>query len=154
MHQVVEYILGIILVAQGLQVPRASEAVIPAAAGVLILLNAATVRGGALSAFRLFSRATHRILDLVVLVVVVLMAVQPWRTLDASVRTIMLAIAVVMGFVWWRSSFAERVPRTRVAGTADDTADRSAQVGRMAGRWVGDGINATKRAAAKRRGQG
>ena len=146
--------------------PKASEATIPAIAGVLILLNAAIVRGGALSAFRLVSRATHRILDTVVIAVVALLALQPWWPLDPGVRLIMLAIAALMAFVWWRSSFAEKVPRNRAGGASTSgsggsgsdatggAADRSTQVGRTAGRWVGDGINATKRAAAKRRSEG
>ena len=156
MHQAVEYILGIVLVAQGLQVPKASEAVIPAVSGVLILVNAAIVRGGALSAFRIVSRAMHRILDLVVLAVVVVLAVQPWLPVDSGARLVMLAIAAVMGFVWWQSSFVEKTPRGRGAsgagasGESEGAADRSSQVGRIAGRLVGDGINATKRAAAKR----
>jgi len=157
MHQAVEYILGIVLVAQGLQVPKASEAVIPAVSGVLILVNAAIVRGGALSAFRIVSRAMHRILDLVVLAVVVVLAVQPWLPVDSGARLVMLAIAAVMGFVWWQSSFVEKVRRGRGAsgaGASDESGesavDRSSHVGRMAGRLVGDGINATKRAAAKR----
>ena len=148
MHQLVEYVLGGVLVAQGLQSP---EPLAPAVAGVLVLLNAATVRGGALSAFRVVSRATHRVLDLVVIAATAVLAVQPWIDVDAGARIVMVGIAVVLAFVWWQSSFAEKVRRdaaAAVAAAGDD--DRSIQIGRKAGRFVGDGINLAKRTAANR----
>jgi hypothetical protein len=148
MHQVVEYLLGGILVAQGLQSP---DPVAPSIAGVLVLANAATVRGGALSAFRVFSRSTHRVLDLVVIAATVLLAVQPWLDVDSGARLVMIGIAAVQAFVWWRSNFVEKVRRradAAVAAAADD--DRSVQIGRRAGRLVGDGINLARRTAANR----
>lgn len=145
MHQIVEYLLGGALVAQGLQSP---EPVAPALAGLLVLANAATVRGAALSAFRVVSRRVHRVLDLVVIAAVVVLAVQPWIDVDDGSRLVMLGIAAVLGFVWWRSSFAERV-RPSVATGADGD-DRGVRMGRAAGRFVGDGINAVKRTAARR----
>ena len=105
MHQIVEYLLGGALLAQGLQSP---EPVAPALAGLLVLANAATVRGAAFSAFRLVSRRVHRVLDLVVIAAVVVLAVQPWIDADDGLRLVMLGIAAGLGFVWWRSSFAER----------------------------------------------
>ncbi len=144
MHQIVEYMFGGVLVAQGLQSP---EPLAPALAGLLVLANAATVRGAALSAFRLTSRRTHRALDLVVIAAVVVLAVQPWIEVDDGTRVVMIGIAVVLGFVWWRSSFTERV-RASAAAPGDD--DPSVRMGRAAGRLVGDGINAAKRTAARR----
>jgi hypothetical protein len=156
MHQLVEYLLGGVLVAQGLQSP---DPVAPAVAGLLVLANASTVRGGALSAFRLASRSMHRLLDLVVIAVVVALAVQPRLRPDAGARMIMIAIAAVLGFVWWQSSFAERPRRARGGAAAaaaggsgsggqspsGSSNERSTEIGRMAGRLVGDGINAAKR---------
>lgn len=152
MHQLVEYLLGGVLIAQGLQSP---DPIAPAVAGALVVLNAATVRGGALSAFRLTTRSLHRVLDVVVLATVVVLAVQPWVDVEAGVRLVMVAIAAVLGFVWWQSSFAERSRRGAApAGAgADDggSGDRSTEIGRVAGRVVGGGVNAARRAAAKRR---
>lgn len=148
MHQVVEYLLGGVLVAQGLQSPDPAA---PAIAGVLVLANAATVRGGALSAFRVISRATHRVLDIVVIAATILLAVQPWLRVDPGARLVMVGIAAVQAFVWWRSSFVEKVRRRAdeaVAAAGDD--DRSVQIGRRAGRLVGDGINLARRTAANR----
>lgn len=151
MHQLVEYLLGGVLIAQGLQSP---DPIAPAAAGALVVLNAATVRGGALSAFRLTTRSLHRVLDLVIIAAVVVLAAQPWIDVEAGVRLVMLAIAAVLGFVWWQSSFAERGRRGPGAGSAGTDAapgDRSTEIGRVAGRVVGGGVNAARRAAARRR---
>jgi hypothetical protein len=144
MHQIVEYLLGGALLAQGLQSP---EPVAPALAGLLVLANAATVRGAAFSAFRLVSRRVHRVLDLVVIAAVVVLAVQPWIDADDGLRLVMLGIAAGLGFVWWRSSFAERARPSVATGAVDD---RGVRMGRAAGRFVGDGINAVKRTAARR----
>ncbi len=138
MHQLVEYVLGGVLVAQGLQSP---QPVVPAVAGFLVLANASTVRDGALSAFRVVSRRTHRIVDVMVIIAIVLMAIQPWIEVDGGARIVVLAIAGVMGFVWWQSSFAEKQRRTTVAGDGGV----GTEIGRRAGRMVGDGINAAKR---------
>ncbi len=138
MHQLVEYVLGGVLVAQGLQSP---QPVVPAVAGFLVLANASTVRDGALSAFRVVSRRTHRIVDVMVIIAIVLMAIQPWIEVDGGARIVVLAIAAVMGFVWWQSSFAEKQRRTTVAGDGGV----GTEIGRRAGRMVGDGINAAKR---------
>ncbi len=141
MHQLVEYVLGMVLVAQGLQSPTP---VAPAVAGGLIVVNAAIVRGAPLSAFRLLRRAQHRALDLVVLAAVLVLALQPWMAVESGARLVMVGVAAVMGVVWWNSSFAERAPRSRRPVGAPGEA-RGTEVGRLAGRLVGDGINAARR---------
>jgi hypothetical protein len=138
MHQVVEYILGAVLVAQGLQ---SLEPVAPSIAGALIMFNAACVRGP-LSAFRLVSRTLHRWLDVAVIAIVLALGVQPWLDVESGARLVMLAIAGVMAFVWWKSSFVDKTPRQT---SIDASQGRSAEIGRLAGRAVGDGINAAKR---------
>ena len=138
MHQVVEYLLGGVLVAQGLQSP---DPLVPTVAGVLVLANACTVRDGALSAFRVLSRATHRILDVIVIAAVLVLAVQPWLAVDSGARIVMVGIAAVMAFVWWQSSFAEKAKRETLVAEGG----RSTDIGRRAGRLVGDGINAARR---------
>lgn len=138
MHQIAEYLLGGVLVAQGLQSPTP---LMPAVAGGLIMANAAVVRGP-LSAFGLVARATHRILDVVVIVAIVAAAGQPWVSVEASSRVIMVVLAGVMAFVWWQSSFAEKV-RTRAPIPAEGA--RSTEIGRMAGRVVGDGVITVRR---------
>jgi hypothetical protein len=138
MHQLVEYILGGVLVAQGLQSP---DPAVPAIAGLLVLANACTVRDGALSAFRVVSRATHRVIDLVVIAAIVALAAQPWIAVDAGARIVMVGIAAVLAFVWWQSSFAEKQGRAAMVSEGG----RSTEIGQRAGRLVGDGINAVRR---------
>lgn len=167
LHQLVEYILGITLVSQALQSPTPA---VPAIAGAVMLVNAAIVRGP-LAAFRLVGRRTHRLADLGVIGLTVLLAVQPWVAIDAGARLIMVFIAAVQGFVWWQSDLAEPAPRApRAAGTRSPVpsapspspspspsppvspspssgagSDRSTQVGRAAGRAVGSGVRAVRR---------
>lgn len=177
-HQVAEYVLGLVLVAQGLQSPAP---LVPSLAGGLVVVNAAIVRGAPLSAFRLVSRTTHRVLDVVVLAIIVVLIVQPWIEVIPADRLIMTGIVVVMGFVWLNSNFAEKVPRaqrkaakaetpmttatataattTTVTATATgtgtplppptgapvDSGSIGSDLGRKAGRLVGNGINAAKR---------
>ena len=148
MHQVVEYVLGGVLVAQGLQSPTP---VLPSVAGGMIMANAAIVTGP-LAAFRIVHRRVHRILDVLVIAAVVVLAVQPWFEVDASNRVVMAVIAGVMAFVWWQSSFAERAPRHPGRTKITAAGGRGVEVGRLAGRAVGDGINAAKRLRDARRG--
>jgi uncharacterized membrane protein len=135
----VEYLLGIILVMQGLQMP---QPVIPASAGVLVLVNAA-IAIGPVSAFRLVGRAAHRVADLVVIALVVALALQPWVQVDVGTRGTMLVIAGILGVVWFYTDFAERAERrTRREASAGP---RSEEIGRGAGRFAGMAVNQWKR---------
>jgi hypothetical protein len=139
LHQLVEYIIGLILVAQGLQGP---EPLVPAVVGGVVLFNAA-VAIGPLGAFRLVGRRFHRILDLVAIGVVVVAAVQPWVDVDVGTRAIMIAIAVVYSFVWFYSDFAEKQARQQRRAAA--TGDRGEDLGRTAGRLAGNAVTAWRR---------
>jgi hypothetical protein len=147
-HQFAEYILGLILVAQGLQSPAPLG---PSLAGGLVVLNAAIVRGAPLSAFRLVSRTVHRVLDLVVLAFIVVLIVQPWMEVIAGDRLIMAGIVVMMSFVWLNSNFTEKRSKQPAQPTQPARTAQPAQpagggdIGRKAGRLVGNGINAAKR---------
>jgi hypothetical protein len=133
LHQAAEYLLGLVLVATGLQSPTP---VVPAVAGGLILVNAAVV-DGPLGAFRLCSRRVHRIVDLVVIGLLVLLAVIPALDVDNASRAIMIGVAAILGVVWWNSSFA-----TRASRAAATPAERSEAIGRSAGRVVGGAARA------------
>ena len=102
MHQLVEYILGFALIMTSIQQP---EPRIPALMGLVILLNAAIVAGPA-GAFKLVPRWLHRYLDLGVIALLLLMAVQPWWEVDPTGKLIMAMIAVVMFFIWFHSDFS------------------------------------------------
>lgn len=138
MHQAVEYLLGGVLVAQGLQ---SLTPVMPALAGALVLLNAAIVRGP-LAAFRVVGRTVHRALDLAVIAVIVVMVVQPAVEIEPGARLVMAAIAFLLGFVWWQTDFTEKASSRDQVSAAGG---RSSEMGRMAGRAVGDGVNMVRR---------
>jgi len=137
MHQIVEYILGGALIASGLQSPTP---VVPSVLGAVIMLHAA-VTVGPLGAFRVLGRRTHRVVDVVVIAAEIGAGVQPWINLESSTRIVVLGIAAVHVFVWWQTSFAVRVKTPLLPADAD----RSTEIGRIAGRLVGNGVNAVRR---------
>ncbi len=144
MHQLAEYMLGGALVASGLQ---SRTPLIPSLLGGLIMLNAAITRGP-LAAFRGIGRRMHRRLDLVVIALTFFGALQPWVSIESGARFIIIAIGVVHLVVWTQSSFLERVKTPKQAPDAS-SGDRSTDLGRSAGRLVGGGVNAVRRARAK-----
>jgi hypothetical protein len=137
MHQIVEYILGIALIASGLQSPTP---IVPGVLGLLIIANAAITKGP-VGAFRVLSKKVHRVVDVFLIVLTFVAAFQPWLETDSGVRLIVVFIGVVYAFVWWQSNFAERVKREKVSADGG----RSAEVGRIAGRLVGNGVNVVRR---------
>lgn len=137
MHQLVEYILGGALIASGLQSPTP---LVPAVVGGLVMLHAALTIGP-LGAFRVIGRRTHRVIDVVIISIEFLAVVQPWIELDNGTRIIIAGIASVHLFVWWNTNFAERPKSQPMTGEGG----RSAEVGRFAGRLVGNGVNAVRR---------
>ena len=166
LHQAVEYMMGAVFVAQGLQSPTP---VVPSLCGGLVMLNTACAKGP-LSAFRIFGRRMHQILDAVVIAVVIVMTVQPVVHVDYSTRLIMGLLAFVLAFIWWQSDFSEsaRANRREAAqraasqpaaaaaapsrpaarppdGTVADT------VGRTAGRLAGKGVQIYRAQSAKRK---
>ena len=140
LHQLVEYIIGLILVATGLQGP---EPVVPAVVGGVVLLNAA-VTIGPLSAFRLVGRRVHRVVVLFVIAFVFLAAVQPWVEVDIGTRAIVIGVAIVYAFVWFYSDFAEKQAR-RQRRAAMATGDRGEDLSRTAGRLAGNAVTAWRR---------
>jgi hypothetical protein len=137
MHQVVEYILGGAMIASGLQSPTP---LVPGVVGGLIMLNAA-VTIGPVGAFRVINRRVHRVIDVGVIAVELLAGFQPWIDMESGLRIIVVGIALVHAFVWWQSNFAERKKSPRVSAEGG----RSTEVGRIAGRLVGNGVNAVRR---------
>lgn len=128
LHQAAEYLIGLVVVSMGLQ---SLQPAVPTIAGGLIIVNAAFV-DGPLGAFRAFDRRIHRMLDVVVMAVLVIVAVLPWLDLDGSTRALLLAAAAVLAVVWWNSAF-ERKPKRDPAAKVD----RSEAIGRSAGRMAG-----------------
>ena len=137
MHQLAEYLLGAVLVAQGLQSPTP---VVPAVAGGVVLANAAAA-AGPLGAFRIVGRSLHRVLDVVVIGVVAVAAVQPFVEVELTARLVLAGMAAVLVMVWRQSDFTDRRSRPPISSDGG----RANEIGRMAGRLVGDGISAARR---------
>ncbi len=145
LHQSAEYLIGLVIVAMGLQ---SIEPAVPTIAGGVVRVNAALV-DGPLGAFRLFSRKAHRVVDVVVIVALALIAVVPFIDVDSATRVILGGSAAVLGVVWWNSAFEKRPSRRTRAGAAPAEppaapVDRSEAIGRGAGRLAGSIANAVR----------
>jgi hypothetical protein len=142
MHQVVEYLIGLVLISIAFQSPRPAPV---ALVGVAVVANAAFTAGGA-GAFQLLPRRVHRGIDVVLIVLLAALAVQPWIDLDLSSRAVVAAVALVLFFVWFHTDFSRRPTRAerRAARAADRPVD-STERGRRAGRFVGETVNAIRR---------
>ncbi len=126
MHQVVEYVIGASFISTAI---ASSTPVIPIVIGALVLVNAAVAIGPA-GAFRLVHRQVHRLFDVGIMVLILLAAIQPVYELQDATRALMIALGLVMGFVWWNSDFATREERKERRGSKSSSAARS--VGRVA----------------------
>ena len=143
LHQFTEYVIGFALIAFGFQ---DTEPMIPAIAGVVVLVNAACVRGP-LGAFTFIGRKTHRVIDLVVMVVLIVLAIQPWREVSTIGRAALLAVVAPMAFLWWYTDWEERPGRKR--RRADGAKQSSGDVGKSAGRAAANAYLAGKRTVEK-----
>ena len=138
-HQLAEYLIGIALVAQGMQDP---EPLVPALAGALVMVNTAIVRGP-LGAFKLVGRGAHRWLDMAVMIAILGGALQPWMAVEFSGRLVMLVMLVPLGFLWFYTDWAERGARKQ--RRAAQAGPKGEQLGRSAGRMAGNAYKAIKR---------
>ena len=143
LHQSAEYLIGLVVVAMGVQ---SIEPAIPTIAGGVVLLNAALV-DGPLGAFRVFSRPAHRVVDVIVIAGLAVLAVLPMLDVDSATRVILGGSAAMLALVWWNSAFEARKPRRPrgrgrtegpPSGSTAQPADRSEAIGRGAGRLAGN----------------
>ena len=139
LHQIVEYVVGLVLISLAIQSP---EPAVPAILGLIIVLNAAIARGPA-GAFDLLDRKIHRIVDLLVIGLLVAAAFQPWFDVDGTGQLLLVLIAVVLFVVWFHTDFEERAGRK--ARQAARARPSSEERGRHAGRVVGDTVNSLRR---------
>lgn len=147
LHQFTEYIIGFALIVFGFQDP---DPVVPAVAGVLVLVNAAVV-SGPLGAFRLVGRRVHKWLDLAVMALLIFAASQRWVDASALGRLVMVVIVVPYAFLWWYTDWDERAGR-RARREAAAGEGRSEDRGRSAGRAAASAYLAGKRAIKKHSG--
>lgn len=138
-HQLSEYLIGVALVAQGLQ---EKDPVVPAIAGIVVIVNVSIVRGP-LGAFKWVGRKTHRWLDLIVMIGIFVAAVQPWFPVPSGGRAIMLIILIPLAFLWFYTDWAERSGRQQ--RRVDRAGVKSEDVGRSAGRMAGNAFRVIKK---------
>jgi len=140
-HQLVEYLLGIGLISAAVQMPQPA---VPAVLGLVIILNAAIAKGAA-GAFRLAGKRVHKQLDVVVMLLLIAGAVQPWVSTDNTSRFLLGGVAFVLWFVWFHTDFTEKEPKAERKAVAEAGRPSSEAIGRGAGRVVGGGVNSLKR---------
>lgn len=140
-HQLVEYLLGIGLISAAVQMPQPA---VPSVLGLVIILNAAISKGAA-GAFRLTGKRLHKHLDVVVMLLLIGGAVQPWVSIDNTSRLLLGGVAFVLWFVWFHTDFTEKVPKAERAASSGAGRPSSEDIGRGAGRAVGGGVNSLKR---------
>ncbi len=136
MHQLVEYILGIALISQGVQSPKP---LVPSLFGLAIMINASAV-AGPLSAFRAIPRPVHRIADFVLAAAMVVGAVILHSHIDGASQFMVIGVGLVMGFIAWRTNYAEKPKRAPIASDG-----RSDEIGRIAGRVAAGGVKLYRR---------
>lgn len=143
-HQLVEYVIGFAVIAMGFQ---ELEPAVPLTVGLIVLVNAAIVRGP-LGAFRFVGRDLHRWLDVGVMIVVVVAIVQPWFEMGITGRLMLALVLVPYGFSWFYTDWAER--RQRAERRRAATSKTSDDLGRRAGRLAGSAWLAGKRVVRDR----
>jgi hypothetical protein len=132
-HQIVEYLFGLGAIAIGAHSP---QPLVPCIAGALLLLNASAT-DGPLSAFRVVGRRTHRIFDIVVIVLLFAWAVLGGRRIDSTGRVVLIGLAIVHSFVTWRTDFTPKVKTAPMRFDSDG-------VGRIAGHLSGKAYRAVR----------
>lgn len=134
MHQLVEYLLGILLLSQS---ARLDSPLWPAAAGVAVVL-AAALGDAPLSAFRTVPRSVHRIVDVALGAAVVALGL---TLADGAGRPMMIAVGVLLLALAWRTDFRPKAVKAPLRERLPD----SHTVGRLAGRGVGKAVVAGRR---------
>jgi hypothetical protein len=128
------------------QAAQGSKSPLPIVFGAAVLLSAA-LTDGPLAGWKTVSRPAHKVVDIVLASVALLLAVLPWSGADASGRAVLLIAAALLGMLILRTSYAPkpvRAPRNR--------GDLAEDVGRSAGRMVGKGLKAYRDGRARETG--
>jgi len=133
-HQFVEYLLGVAAIGTGANSPKPA---LPCIAGALMVLNGASTEGP-LSAFKLVPLRLHRFADFGLIALMLLGAAAGGSAIDPQGRAVLLALAFILGFVTWRTSFEKRVKKESVPMTREE-------VGRLAGHVSGNAFKAVRK---------
>ena len=134
MHQLIEYLLGVLLLSQAARLERPLWAAI---AGVALVL-AAALGDAPLSAFRTVPRPVHRIVDVVLGVVLVALGA---LVVPGAGRVMVLVAGAAVLVLAWRTDFRPKGPKVPLRDRLPD----SRTVGQLAGRGVGKAVVAGRR---------
>ena len=145
-HQVVEYGVGLLLAYQAIHSP---EPVVPLLAGLAVIALAATADGPA-AAWHLVPRRTHRVLDVVVAVGLVVAAIVLGDQAGSAGQFVLVLGALALGVLVIRSDYRPKVRKPKPA--AGSAGDRAEEIGRAAGRAVGKGVQAYRRRGSSTKG--
>lgn len=135
MHQLVEYLLGMVLLFESARLDRPLW---PAVGGVAVVL-AAALGDAPLSAFRTVPRAVHRIVDLALGALLVAVGVLLGPGGVASVLVVIVGAALLL--LGWRTDFRPKGPKVPLRDRLPD----SRTMGQLAGRGVGKAVVAGRR---------
>lgn len=102
MHQFVEYFIagGLVMMSAQLKEPT-----IPAAMGLIMLVNAA-ITDGFLSAFKWISRGVHRVIDWLIIIACLVLSFV--ADIETNGRLALLGVGVVLGVIVLGTNFAKR----------------------------------------------
>ena len=106
MHQFVEYFIagGLVMMSAQLKEPT-----IPAAIGLIMLVNAA-ITDGFLSAFKWISRGVHRVIDWLIIIACLVLSFV--ADIETNGRLALLGVGVVLGVIVLGTNFAKRGAQT------------------------------------------
>ncbi|MEO8362815.1 MAG: hypothetical protein ABI570_00330 [Ilumatobacteraceae bacterium] len=102
LHQLVEYAIAILLIVMSAQM---SEPLVPVLFGVALLVNSA-LSDGTMSAYRLWTRRVHRLIDWAIIVGSLAAAVL--LDLGATGRLALVALGLVLAVISFGTNFAKR----------------------------------------------
>ena len=132
LHQLFEYFIAIACAMVAYQSPTPRPLVIVA---IAIGVNAATSKG-ALGAFQWIPKHVHRVIDIALVVMMVVIAIV--MDADALTRVVVVLLAVVLAVLVLGTNFAEKTSRSvRDTPTDQIGSERSEEWGRKAGRFAG-----------------
>ena len=110
-HQVVEYLLGVLLISQAIQ---SEHPEVPVVLGVGVILLAATA-DGPLAAFHVVPRPLHRVLDVVAIVAIAVATIVFRDDLGGVGVVFAAAVVVAMAGLVVRTSYAPKSAKPRRA---------------------------------------
>jgi hypothetical protein len=100
-HQLGEYLIAAVLIASAWYSP---EPAVQAILGGLIMANAALADGPA-GAFRVLGRPVHKWIDVAIMILLLVAAVQGWFDVDTTGRIALPLMSAALFMLWLRTDF-------------------------------------------------